>query len=151
MSFLLYYWKYLAVAGLVAAVLGFTYHIGGSGPRADLKAYKAQISSEAETQRIKTVSINDERVRNLEKVNHDLLENVQAANDLAMHNAKSRRVCFHADTITVPGIAASEQGNDEAPGESVAADEEFVRACGRDAARLNAWIDYATLNQLPVR
>ena len=151
MNFLLVYWRYVAVVGLVAVVLGYTYRIGGNGPRADLKAYKAQIASEAETQRIKTVSINDERVRNLEKVNHDLLQNVQAANDLAVANAKSRRVCFHADTITVPGTASGQQGNASATGESVAADEAFISACGRDAARLNAWIDYATLNQLPVR
>ncbi len=151
MTFLLAYWKQVALIGLIAIYSGFLYRIGGNPARADLKAYKVQIASEAETQRIKTVSINNERIRNLEKVNHDLLQNVQAANDLAVANAKSRRVCFHADTITVPGTASGQQGNASATGESVAADEAFISACGRDAARLNAWIDYATLNQLPVR
>lgn len=41
MTFLLGYWKYLAVAAIVASLLGYTYHAGGQSPRAELAALKA--------------------------------------------------------------------------------------------------------------
>ncbi len=59
MSFLLGGWRYLAVAGLVAVAVGYTYRIGGAAPRAELSAYKAQIA-----QQLRQAKIAKERADN---------------------------------------------------------------------------------------
>lgn len=41
MTFLVGYWRYIAVAAIVASLLGYTYHAGGDSSRAELAALKA--------------------------------------------------------------------------------------------------------------
>ena len=63
MNFIFLYWKHIAIAAFTAALLAYTYHAGGEGPRAELKALQA--ASEAYKQEsIKIAKEKDNEYKN---------------------------------------------------------------------------------------
>jgi hypothetical protein len=169
MPFLLANWRILLVCCIFATYSAFLYRIGSAPYRAELDKIKASGKSQQEF----VGKINKQQDDNRKVIENEVQAQLKAAADNAVANYRKRypvRMC-NLPSSPVPGQAIGKQGNDGTASESVAAgayadpvrnslqtgrvpeiiSDDFVRACGEDAAKLNAWQHWALLNGIPVK
>ena len=132
----------IGAAGLVAAVwyYGHTrYNAGQDDMRAEVAEQVAKATAE-------TASIDAERVKLSERIEHDLQPKIAAAD--ANARSLARRLREYASRSSLPQAPGSTAEPTEAPGEPAdggeierAAEDHFA-ACARDSERLNGWIEW---------
>ena len=86
--------------------------------------------------------------KNLDTLQQAIPVMVTQASNNAVANYKKRYGNI-ACGIRTNGLLPSANPTDH-PESSDVTSGEFISACARDAARLNLWVEWATLNQLPV-
>jgi hypothetical protein len=72
------------------------------------------------------------------------------ANAVAEYRKRYPRVC-NPSQVPVPGTPKGSSSSDGAGQEQLACPAEFIRDCGEDAGKVNAWIMWAVKNQLVVQ
>ena len=132
----------IGAAGLVAAVwyYGHTrYNAGQDDMRAEVAEQVAKATAE-------TASIDAERVKLSERIEHDLQPKIAAAD--ANARSLARRLREYASRSSLPQAPGSTAEPTEAPGEPGDGDpveratEQHFAACARDSERLAAWQEW---------
>ena len=132
----------IGAAGLVAAVwyYGHTrYNAGQDDMRAEVAEQVAKATAE-------TASIDAERVKLSERIEHDLQPKIAAAD--ANARSLARRLREYASRSSLPQAPGSTAEPAEAPGEPGDGDpveratEQHFAACARDSERLAAWQEW---------
>lgn len=145
MTFLLAYWKYIAIALVVVAYTGIVYHAGGNGPRAELKTIQdAAIAYKTESARIAKEK-DDEYQRNITTVaaawaayrlRHPIVETVRV----------DSRVCEDGAGNSV--VSASVGEYISAVGQFRSETQKIIEQCDAQRQQLSCTVDWAgTINR----
>lgn len=146
-------WRWIAIAAVGASLFGYGYVKGYSHEGKKLAMYQAQVDAigkEAAARAAATKAAQDKATKEIK----DAYENDVAEID-GYYASHPRVVRVREPSIICPVPSAPERASEPhgTASEPTATrpDPGFEKACALDAARVNAWIDFARKNGFPVR
>jgi hypothetical protein len=146
-----WYWRWAAVAALVAAVLGYGYLRGYLHEERKFDIYQAEVDALAKEAAKRAAARKAEQDKNTKEVRDGWKGDVASIH--AYYASHPRVVRLPAGSCAMPA-AADDPGRADGPsGEPAVArhDPELEQRCALDAARINRWRELAMKNGLPVR
>lgn len=146
-------WRWLAIVAIGAALFGYGYLCGYRTEERALELYQAKVEALGKEAAAKVVQIKADQEKATKEV-HDAYESDLADIDAyyAAHPSERVRVVYarSGPVPTAPDCPARADGPASQPA-TPRGDPDFEKACALDAARVNAWIDFARKNGFPVR
>lgn len=146
--------RWLVVAAAILGAFAFGWLQGAHHEAMKAARFEAATQALGEAAQAHADRIESAQRAHLEQINHDLTHNLKTARDGAVDNYLRRNPRWLCPSGpgggAVPGAPPDQPDDDGAPGQRLAANPGFIRACAEDAARLSAWQGWATANSIPV-